>query len=114
MPDAAPGSLHLVQSGGVRGRGRGSGPADLAQSRAVSWNASDARAAIAPDSSRTSAPAGHSRPAQLAKLMTAVTHATFISGMNAAFGVASVVALASAAIALLTKRRHAVEGGAVI
>ena len=60
------------------------------------------------------APAGHGMPAQVAELMTNVIHTTFISGMNAAFTVASVVALAGAAIALLTRRGRAVEGGAVI
>ena len=58
------------------------------------------------------APAG--TPAQVAGQITNVTHATFISGMNAAFLVASVVALAGAGIALLTRRGHAVEGTAVI
>jgi hypothetical protein len=57
-------------------------------------------------------PAG--TPAQVGELITNVTHATFISGMNAAFLVASIVALAGAGIALLTKRGHAVEGAAVI
>ena len=60
------------------------------------------------------APAGHGMPAQVAELMTNVIHTTFISGMNAAFLVASVVALAGAAIALLTRRGRAVEGGPVI
>ena len=46
--------------------------------------------------------------------MTNVIHTTFVSGMNAAFGVGSAVALAGAAIALLTRRGRAVEGGAVI
>ena len=43
-----------------------------------------------------------------------MVHTTFISGMNAAFTVASVVALAGAGIALLTKRGRAVEGAALI
>jgi hypothetical protein len=42
--------------------------------------------------------------ARIAELMTNVTHTTFISGMKGAFGVASVVALAGALIALLTRR----------
>jgi EmrB/QacA subfamily drug resistance transporter len=53
-------------------------------------------------------------PAQVSELMTNVIHTTFISGMNAAFLVASVVALAGAGIALLTKRGRAVEGAALI
>jgi len=60
------------------------------------------------------APVGHGMPAQVADLVTNVVHTTFISGMNAAFMVASVVALAGAVIALLTRRGRAVEGGAVI
>jgi len=60
------------------------------------------------------APVPHGTPAQLADLIGHVTHATFISGMNAAFGVASAVALAGAVIALLARRGHAVEGAAVI
>ena len=43
-----------------------------------------------------------------------MVHTTFISGMNAAFMVASVVALAGAAVALLTRRGRAVEGAAAI
>ena len=60
------------------------------------------------------APVGHGMPAQVADLVTNVVHTTFISGMNAAFMVASVVALAGAAVALLTRRGRAVEGAAVI
>jgi len=60
------------------------------------------------------APVTAGTPAQVAGLITNVTHATFISGMNAAFLVASIVALAGAGIALLTTRGHAVEGTAVI
>ena len=59
------------------------------------------------------APVAHGTPAQVAGMITDITHATFLSGMNAAFLVASVVALAGAAIALLTRRGHAVEGSAV-
>ena len=60
------------------------------------------------------APVTAGTPAQVAGLITNVTHATFISGMNAAFLVASLVALAGAAIALLVKRGRATEGAAVI
>lgn len=60
------------------------------------------------------APVTGSTPARIAELMTNVTHTTFISGMDAAFGVASAVALAGAVIALLTRRGHAVEGAAAI
>ena len=60
------------------------------------------------------APVGHGMPAQVADLVTNVVHTTFISGMNAAFMVASVVALAGAAVALLTRRGRAVEGAAAI
>jgi hypothetical protein len=48
----------------------------------------------------------------LSGLMTDVVHSTFISGMSAAFLVAAVVALAGAAIALLARRGHAVDGAA--
>jgi hypothetical protein len=44
--------------------------------------------------------------------VAAVVHGTFVSGMNAAFGVAAVVALAGAVLALLVRRGRAVEGGA--
>jgi EmrB/QacA subfamily drug resistance transporter len=57
------------------------------------------------------APVPHGTPAQAADLMTGVVHGTFISGMNTAFLVASVVALAGALIALLARRGQAVEGG---
>jgi EmrB/QacA subfamily drug resistance transporter len=50
------------------------------------------------------APVTHSTPARVAEVITNVTHTTFISGMNAAFLVAAIVALAGAAIALLAKR----------
>ncbi|MBV9444287.1 MAG: MFS transporter, partial [Streptosporangiaceae bacterium] len=60
------------------------------------------------------APVPHGTPAQVADLIGNVTHATFISGMNAAFAVASVVALAGAVIALLARRGRAVEGAAGI
>jgi len=60
------------------------------------------------------APVTHGTPAQVADLITNVTHTTFVSGMNAAFLVASIVALAGAVIALLAKSGHATEGAAVI
>ncbi len=58
------------------------------------------------------APVAHGTPAQVAELITTVTHSTFISGMSASFLVASIVALAGAAIALLAKSGHATEGAA--
>lgn len=57
-------------------------------------------------------PVTHSTPPQLAAAMTSVTHTTFISGMSAAFTVASIVALAGAVLALLAKRGREVETGA--
>jgi predicted MFS family arabinose efflux permease len=60
------------------------------------------------------APVTPGTSAQVAKLITNVTHTTFISGMTTAFLVASIVALAGAAIALLVKRGHATEGAAVL
>jgi hypothetical protein len=56
----------------------------------------------------------HGTPAQVADLIGTVTHTTFISGMNAAFGVASVVALGGAAIALLARRGQPADPVAVI
>ena len=56
----------------------------------------------------------HGTPARVAELITNVTHTTFISGMSAAFLVASIVALAGAMIALLAKGGHATEGATVI
>ncbi len=44
---------------------------------------------------------------QVAGAIADVTHATFISGMTAAFLVASVVAVGGALIALLTRKGHA-------
>ncbi len=60
------------------------------------------------------APVTHGTPAQVAELVTNVTHTTFVSGMTAAFLVASIVALAGALIALLAKSGHATEGATVI
>ena len=60
------------------------------------------------------APVTHGTPAQVAGLITNVTHTTFVSGMSTAFGVASIVALAGTVIALLAKGGHATEGAAMI
>ena len=60
------------------------------------------------------APVTGSTPARAAELITTVTHSTFISGMNAAFLVAAIVALVGAVIALLAKRGHEVDSAAVI
>jgi hypothetical protein len=54
-----------------------------------------------------------STPPRVAGAIAGVTHGTFVSGMNAAFLVASIVALAGAAIALLTRRGRATEGTVV-
>ena len=56
----------------------------------------------------------HGTPASVADVLTDVVHGTFISGMNAAFGVAALVALAGAVIALLARRGQPVEDAAVI
>jgi EmrB/QacA subfamily drug resistance transporter len=53
------------------------------------------------------APAGNGIPPQVATAMADVTHATFVSGMTASFGVASVVAIGGALIALLARNRNA-------
>jgi EmrB/QacA subfamily drug resistance transporter len=60
------------------------------------------------------APVPAGTPDRVAELITNVTHPTFISGMNAAFLVASLVALAGAAIALLVRRGRVGEGATVI
>jgi EmrB/QacA subfamily drug resistance transporter len=61
------------------------------------------------------APVTSNTPGRVAEAITTVTHATFISGMTAAFTIAAVVALTGAVIALLAKRgEHATEGAAVI
>jgi EmrB/QacA subfamily drug resistance transporter len=60
------------------------------------------------------APVTSSTPARMAGLIADVTHSTFISGMNAAFLVAAIVALTGAAIALLTRRGRATEGTVVV
>jgi EmrB/QacA subfamily drug resistance transporter len=59
------------------------------------------------------APPAAGVPPHLVGVIAYVTHSTFISGMNAAFLAASIVALGGAFVALLTKRGHAVEGGLV-
>jgi hypothetical protein len=53
------------------------------------------------------APVPKGIPAQVAAAITDVTHATFISGMTAAFLVACIVAIAGALIALLTRKGNA-------
>lgn len=50
------------------------------------------------------APVPHGAPPQLASVITQLSHATFMSGMNAAFLVAAAVALAGAFVALLARR----------
>ena len=50
------------------------------------------------------APMPPGTPAPLADLITAVSHATFVSGMSAAFLVAAIVALGGAGIATLARR----------
>jgi len=50
------------------------------------------------------APVPPGTPAPLADLITAVSHATFVSGMSAAFLVAAIVALGGAGIATLARR----------
>jgi EmrB/QacA subfamily drug resistance transporter len=50
------------------------------------------------------APVTSSTPPRVASLITQISHDTFVAGMHTAFLVAAVVALAGAAIALITKR----------
>jgi hypothetical protein len=50
------------------------------------------------------APVTHSTPAPVAGVITQISHATFTAGMHNAFLVGAAVALAGAAIALITKR----------
>ena len=60
------------------------------------------------------APVTRSTPAAVARVVTGISHTTFVSGMHAAFLVAAVVALAGAVIAVLVKRgTGTVEHGAV-
>jgi hypothetical protein len=49
------------------------------------------------------APVTPGMPQQLASLVTGITHAAFMAGMHSAFLVASAVALAGAAVALVTR-----------
>jgi len=61
------------------------------------------------------APVQKGIPAQVAASIVDVTHATFISGMTAAFLVACIVAIGGALIALLTKKGNATaEPGAAV
>jgi EmrB/QacA subfamily drug resistance transporter len=53
------------------------------------------------------APVTHATPPQLATVITGISHATFMSGMHAAFLVAAVAALAGAGIALITRQGEA-------
>jgi len=53
------------------------------------------------------APVTQSTPPRLASVITQISHDTFVAGMHTAFLVAAVVALAGAAIALITKRGNA-------
>jgi EmrB/QacA subfamily drug resistance transporter len=53
------------------------------------------------------APVTSTTPARVAELIAEVTHSTFVTGMTASFLVAAVVAVAGAAIALLTKKGDA-------
>jgi hypothetical protein len=56
------------------------------------------------------APVPPRTPPRVASVITEISHHAFVSGMHAAFLVAAVVALASAAIALITKGER--RGGA--
>jgi predicted MFS family arabinose efflux permease len=56
------------------------------------------------------APVTPGTPPRAAGLITQISHNTFVSGMHTAFLVAAVVALAGAAIALLTSRGNAEAG----
>jgi len=49
------------------------------------------------------APVTHSTPPQIARVITDISHATFVAGMHSAFLVGAGVALAGAVIALITK-----------
>src|SRR6266851_3549494 len=60
------------------------------------------------------APVPHGTPPQMATAITSVSHATFVSGMSAAFIVAAAVALAGAVIAVLAKRGRPAEEAVVI
>jgi EmrB/QacA subfamily drug resistance transporter len=60
------------------------------------------------------APVAPGTPPQVASVITSITHTTFTAGMHAAFLVAAAVALAGAAIALVTKRGNGAEGHAAL
>jgi len=45
-----------------------------------------------------------STPPQVASVITQISHATFVSGMHAAFMVGAAVALAGAVVGLVTRR----------
>jgi hypothetical protein len=60
------------------------------------------------------APVPHGAPAPVATAITNVSHATFVSGMSAAFITAAIVALAGAVLALLTKRGRPTDGAVVL
>ena len=55
------------------------------------------------------APVAPGTPHQVAAVITAIAHSTFMSGLDAAFMIASITALAAAAVALLIKPVQAVE-----
>ena len=59
------------------------------------------------------APVSRGMSAQVAAAVADVTHTTFISGMTASFLVASIVAVAGALVALLTRKGHAPTEGSV-
>lgn len=60
------------------------------------------------------APVRNGTPAQVAAAIADVTHATFVSGMTAAFFVACIVAIGGALIALLTRKGHAAADSAAV
>ena len=57
------------------------------------------------------APVTSSTPLQIARVITDISHATFASGMHAAFLVAAAVALAGAVVGLLTRSGDGAAGG---
>jgi len=56
------------------------------------------------------APVTRSTPAELARVITEISHDAFVAGMHDAFLVAAAVALAGAVIALITKRGNGAAG----
>jgi EmrB/QacA subfamily drug resistance transporter len=60
------------------------------------------------------APVPPGTPPQLAALLTNVSHTTFVGGMNTAFLVAAVVAIAGAAIGLLARQGQPTAGEAAV